>query len=292
MSDEPQVQEVDAEAATPAEIEEFRPSGMDLVIADAESVFSVLDSHDEDQVLRMLQGQMVPEWFYKFPQDGQEVVDLSIKGVFDCIHAVNRLGKVRIRVIPGSLEGATVEEDGETFYEATVWAEDQVTGFSVSGHSYEPKRKKLRANTAKKRREQGKPVGEDGTIWNPFAKTVAVNKAERNALAKFIPQRIRLSLIAQFMGDPSRVRQIAVGAGAEQLAELPPALTDERAQELTAKARQVYDEIREANPLAMYPAVFHQRLIHVHHSHDELEVFVQALEKLRDEQQKAKGAAA
>jgi hypothetical protein len=270
--------------ATAEEIEDFRPSGVELVIADEESVFQVLDRHDEDQVLQMLQGHAVDEWFYKFPgEDGKLVVDLSIKGVFDTVGAMNRTGKIRMRVIPGSLEGATVDEDGEVFYEATVWAEDMTTGFSVSGHAYEPKRKKLKANTAKKYREKGKPVGEDDTVWNPFAKTIAVNKAERNALAKFIPQRIRLTLVAQYLKDPSRIKEIKAGAGAAAEADIPPPLTTPEAEEKKTAARAMYDEIRELDRLAVLPGVFHQRFIRAASSLETLDSFIEALEQKRDE---------
>lgn len=276
MSDDP----VDA---TAEEIEVFRPSGTDLVIADEESVFSVLDRHDEDQVLQMLQGHAVAEWFYKFPKEGKQIVDLSIKGVFDVVGAMNRTGKVRMRVIPGSLEGATVDEDGETFYEATVWAEDMATGFSVSGHAYEPKRMKLKPATVKRLRGEGKAVGEDDTIWNPFAKTVAVNKSERNALAKFIPQRIKLTLIAQFLNQPDRIREIKAGAGAAAEAEVPPPLTSPEAEERKARARAVFDEVRELDRLALLPGIFHQRFIRAASSLETLDSFIEALEQKRDE---------
>lgn len=284
------------ETATTETPDDYRPTGTELVIADladAESVFEILDRHDEDQVLALLQGQAVDEWFYKFPQDGQMVVDLSIKGVFDTVTALNRTGKCRMRLIPGSLEGATVDEDGETFYEATVWAEDQATGFSASGHSYEPKRKKLKKTTAEKKRQRGEAVGEDDTVWNPFAKTIAVNKAERNALAKFIPQRIRLTLIAQFMRDPSRIREIKAGPGAEAAAELPAPLDDEKALAQKQEARDLYTEIREVAPgglaVGVPPARFHAYLTRAEHSHERLEDF---LGFLRDKLAEAKGGAA
>lgn len=269
--------------STAEEIEQFRPSGGELVIADEETVFSVLDKHDEDQVLQLLQGHAVADWFYKFPRDGGQVVGMSITGVFDTIGAMNRTGKMRMRVIPGSLEGATVDEDGQVFYEATVWAEDTITGFAVSGHAYEPKRMKLKAATAKKFRDEGKPVADDDTIWDPFAKTKAVNKAERNALAKFIPERIRQTLIAQFLNQPGRIREIKAGAGALAEAEVAPPLTSPEAEERKARARAVYDEIRGLDRLALLPGAFHQRFIRAASSLETLDSFVEALEQKRDE---------
>lgn len=276
-------EEATAVESTADEIEDFRPSGAELVIADEESVFEVLDRHDEDQVLRMLQGHAVAEWFYKFPQEGKQVVGMSIKGVFDTIGAINRTGKVRMRIIPGSIEGATVDEDGAVFYEATVWAEDMITGFSVSGHAYEPKRLKLKPATAQRRRAEGKPVDDDDTIWDSFAKTKAINKAERNALAKFIPQRIQQTLIAQFLNDPSRIKEIKAGAGAAAEADIPPPLTSPEAEEKKAQARAVYDEIRDVDRLALLPGIFHQRFIRAASSLETLDSFIEALEQKRDE---------
>lgn len=277
--------------------EDFAPHGTELVIANPEEelgVFEALDRHDEEQVLMFLQQRAVAEWFYKFPQDGQLVVDLSIKGVFDTVAAMNRTGKCRLRIIPGSLQGATVDEDGQTFYEATVWAEDQVSGAVYSGHSYEPKRKKLKDSTAAKYRKDGKPVGEDNTVWNPFAKTIAVNKAERNALAKFIPQRVRLTLIAQFLNQPGRIREIKAGVGAEQTAELPPPLTDDRARELKERIRAVYLEIREVNRLAVLPGQFNAKLSRAEYEHARLEELLAELESRLEHERSvvAKGDAA
>ena len=102
-----------------------------------------------------------------------------------------------------------------------------------------------------------------------------------------IPVAYRETIIAQATGDDVRMRQVRAGA-AEQIVDLPPPLTDERAVALKDSARDVFREIQAINRLAVLPAVFHAYLTRAEHSHDRLEDFIAWLQ---DELAKAKSAA-
>lgn len=64
--------------------------------------------------------------------------------------------------------------------------------------------------------------------------------------------------------------------------DYPPPLDDEQAQELNARIRGVYDEIREIDVKALLPGQFHQGLSQAQHSHDLLLAFAERLEAQRD----------
>lgn len=262
---------------------DYAPAKAELVVSEPGEVFAVLDRHDEEQILAEMQRRVLDVTLYDFPGEGGKlIVDLSYNGVRECIHLMNRTGKVKIRVVPGSLEVEEIQEDGEAFYVATVWAEDLVTGAGFSGTAVQEKRIQLKPATARKWKEAGKQVPDDRMVWDRFARTKAVNKAERNALAKFIPERVRQTLIAQYVGQPERIKRIEAGAGAESLAELPPPLTDERAEAQKRRCRQLYDEIRELVPGGvgvLLPAQFHAYLTRAEHSHERLAEFIEYLEQ-------------
>lgn len=258
--------------------EDFQPPAGELVVSDPDEVFSVLDKHDESQILDELQGRIMDASFYDFPKDGHRIVDLSYRGVREVVGLMNRTGKCRIRVIPGSMESSTIEENGEPHYRVLIWAEDAVTLAAYSGLSHEPKRMKLKPATAKKWRDKGKAVPDDNTVWDSFAETKALAKAERNALAKFIPETIRQTLIAQYRGDASMVKRIEMGAdGGGEMAELPPPLLDDRADDLRATCRDLYERIKEADPemrVKFPPGQFHLLMARSEWSHERLEEFV------------------
>lgn len=293
MSEEPQeaaepvegkvVDERDAELSKAA-LDAVMPSGAELVVSDPtdrHEVFVVLSKHDEAMILEEFQRRALRVMLYDFPMDGSRVIDLSIAGVFEAIDLMNRTGKCQLGVVPGA-EAQRIEEihDPEvvqaenfddrlppSFVRGTVWARDERTQRFHSGTALEPK-----FYLPKRGKNQGK------VMWDSFAQTKAVNKAERNALKKFIPEPLRQTMIAQYKNDPAAIRQIQAGAGAEAVAELPAPLDDERMQELVARARAVYVQIREVSATAILPGSFNERMLLSQHSHDVMETFVERLE--------------
>lgn len=264
---------------TPEQAEQYKPAAHELVISDPrdeQQVFVVLDRHDEQAIIEEFQRRALGVMLYDFPQGGRRLIDLSYQGVMEAIRLMNATGKCRIRVRPDSLHVEEVVEDAgngrERFVVATVYAEDEVTGYGQFGTSTEPLYMRLR----------------DGrTRWDVFARTKAINKAQRNALKTLIPEQMRQTLIAQYRGDDVAIRRIQAGPGAEALAELPPPLTDERAEQQKQEARRLYDEIRELAPggvaVGLPPALFHSYLARAEHSHERLADYLAFLQqKLAD----------
>lgn len=271
------VEEVTAEL-TAEQAEEYKPGAHELVVTDLgdeQQVFVVLDRHDEQQIIEEFQRRALRVMLYDIPAkggSGKRAIDLSYAGVNEAVRLMNATGKCRIHIDRDVLHLAEVTEDlgkgPERFVVATVYAVDDVTGYGQFGTSTEPTHMRLRDGTTK---------------WDVFARTKAINKAQRNALRTTVPERMRQTLIAQYRGDDVALRQIKAGAGAEALAGLPAPLTDERAEVQKARARELYDAIKEYAPggvaVKLLPAYFHAQMSRAEHSHDRMDDFIAYLEQ-------------
>lgn len=269
--------------------EDYRPAPQDLVIApgaERHEVLQVLDAHDEDMILQEVQRRALRTMLYDFPQGGSKIIDLSYQGVNECVRVMNASGKTRIRVAPQSLRVDVEAEDGIAYYVATVYAEDELTGYGQFGTAREPKLLKLKDKaSADREKKKGNVVHErDGSFYtfDPFARTKAVNKAQRNALKVQIPERIRQALIAMAKNDASMLQTIAHGAGAEAAATLPAPADSDEAKALTKQIRDVYTEIRQrpggiAGPYSLLPGRFNLELSRAAHDEAQLEALLASL---------------
>ena len=268
-----------------------QPSGSELVVldpTDRAAVLTVVDRHDEAMIVEELQRRALRVMLYSFPMDGTDVTDLSYLGVNEAVRVMNDRGKWRITIDRHSLKVESVMEDvgygPEPCWTATVYAVNTNTDYGQFGSFTQPKRMRLKdKRKVQSRKNRGEYVDENDTIADNFSRQKAINKAQRNALRVHIPETMRQTLIAQYQGDPERVRRIEAGAGAEKLAELPPPLTDERAEAQKAQARALFDRIRELHPTAiLLPASFHVYLRDAEHSHERLDDFLKYLQDLID----------
>lgn len=278
---------------TADEIEQYMPSTSEMVIhdrRDENEIVAVLDRHDVEQIVMEIQRRALTVWVYDIPGEGQSRLrELSYKGARDVVALMNHTGKVKIGTIPETLKLERFKEDRgfglETFVRATIFAKDEVTGEALPGVSTEPLYMKLRASTAKKKREAGGVIPEDDRVFDIFAETKATNKAVRNALRAFIPEEAVQAVLAQYDGDSSRVLRIQTKQE-QDLAELPPALTDEKAVALIDQVRAAYDEIRELGggrgKIDFPPGQFGMWLLQAQHSHATLEELVAYVEGRRD----------
>lgn len=277
MADVAEPETVDGEI-----VPDEQPSGSDLVAIDdaPENVLAVVDRHDEAMIVSELQRRALKVMLYAFPIEGKEVVDLSYLGVNEAVRLMNNSGKWRVTVDRNSLVVEDVIEDvgngePEPCFQATVYAVNELTGYGQFGTFTQPKRIKLR-----KARD-----GVD-TIADKFARQKAVNKAQRNALRIHIPEELRQTIIAQYRGNPENVQRVAVGAGAEALADLPPPLTDTKARKLLDDAHKVYEELKALDAMAVPPGAFFAYRVRSEGSHELLEEFVAYLrDKLRQVQE-------
>jgi hypothetical protein len=126
-------------------------------------VFREMERRDENQILAEMRGELIEDLVYSVDIQGRRVTNLSYAGVKE---ATRRRGNVEI------LEVRTEETSDEI--RALVRVRDHDNRIDVLG-----------ASSA----EKGKP----------FAYTLAVNKAERNAFAKLIPAKWFAVLIEEYL---------------------------------------------------------------------------------------------
>jgi hypothetical protein len=237
--------EVTAVPEDVSDADEFKPSAEDLVVTEDRSVFEVMDAADIEQIIDAMQGRLLDVSLYDFEQGGQRIVELSWKGVRETVQEMHSTGKCRIGMVPEATQLSTAHDDGEDWYEALVYAKDEVTGATFSGFAREPKQMRLRGG---------------GTKFDKFAQTKAINKAERNALRKFIPERLAQTLIAQFLHDESRVRKLRSGSPmVGTVPELPPPVDTDEARALVEECDGIWAEIRKVENFAkrLTPANYH-----------------------------------
>lgn len=271
-------------------VEEYMPPREEMVLrdpGDAHERFMVLDAHDVAMMVEWAQSSALRRWVYDIPGVG---MGLTIHAVQDITQAMNWRGKCRIGTVPETLKVERITEDlgnngPEPLWDATIFARDAITGAELPGAAMEPLMMKLTDSKAKEWRRKGRTVPEDGRVFDVFSKTKAIQKATRNALAAFIPEEVEQTVIAMFASDASRVERIRTEAEAK-VAELAPALTDERATAQVQKARVLYADIRELHggrgKVAVTPGQFNAWVNSAQHSHDRLDDLLKHLEHLRE----------
>ena len=232
--------------------------------------FRAMDVLDEAQILDELQGRPSTVMVYSFGTGTERKTGLSYAGVAECVRTMNVRGYTRIRVAPAPPpiieEVQETNDKGElvTFIQATVYAEDLQSGGGQWG-------------TARQAKFQTYRQANRTPTLDPFAQTKALSKAQRNAMLPLVPVAFRETLIAQMLGDEARVKQIKAGAGAEQEAQLPPPVDDDRAKELRSAIFDAYDELKQVNRLALLPGRFNIDLQRSQHDHKLLEAFLERL---------------
>jgi hypothetical protein len=273
-----------------AAVTDFLPQRSELAVSDLDDAHEkalVMDAHDVQMILERAQTSALKKWVYQLP-DG--TAGLTVDAVQDLTQQFNWTGKARIGLLPDTLKVERITEDmgdgPEPLWVATVFARDEVTGQMQSGSSMEPVYMKLTEKTAAKWRQKGKKVPEDRRVFDVYSRTKAINKAERNAQAKFIPEEIEQTVIAMFVKDPRRVERIRTEAEVK-VAELPPPLDDDEARALIGRAEEVYAEIRELGggrgKIKMTPGTFNAWKLQAQHSHDRLRDFITYLEERREQ---------
>lgn len=275
----------------PGEAEDFKPPASELVALDEQDVFRAMDRADEELILDELMGRQLGVMVYSFPQDGKKLTDLSYAGVAEGVRTLNARGMAKIRIAPVPPVIEEFVQDGRPMVRVMVYGEDQLTGGGDWGTAVEPTRMKLKKATADKRRTKGEQIPEDDTVFDKFAVTKALSKAQRNALKPLLPVEIVQALVAQFEGNEARVRRIRVGTGGN-IADLPPALADDEAGEQLEKIRSLYGELKELSRLVLPPGKFNAYLTQVQHSHERMDEFIAHLEQLIVETQERLAAEA
>jgi len=125
--------------------------------------YQIMDRRDENQILSEMRGEVLEDLVYDITLSGRRVTNLSYAGIKEAIRR------------RGSLEILDVKiEETESTIRALVKVRDLQNRIDVLGASEADKQK-------------------------PFAYTLAVNKAERNAFAKLIPAKWLATLIDEYL---------------------------------------------------------------------------------------------
>lgn len=252
--------------------EEFKPAPGELAVRPdvPDDVFRAMDALDEAQIVDALMGRPSEKLVYSFGSGSDRKTGLSYEGVAEVVREMNANRHTAIRVspeVPPILREVQEEdENGKTitFVEALVYAEDTLNGGGDWGTARQAKFQVFR-------NEQRKPK------LDPFATAKALSKAQRNAMKPLTPVVFREALIAKMLDNPQRVQELRLGMG-DPTAEMPPPLTDERAQELKERIRAVFKEIRAVDFEALLPGQFNAKLRRVEHEHAAMEELLAALE--------------
>lgn len=147
-----------------------------MSVQELPEVIFLTEKKDEEQIISEMQNHIAQSWVYEIEVRGKKVTSLSYAGVKE---AVRRRGNFRFQ--PCSCCGKTVhvdQDDKEYRVQVTVHDENRNVMFLGAGQAY----KNL-----------------------PFAWVLAVNKAERNALRKMLPEKQIALLIEQYLRkDPPK----------------------------------------------------------------------------------------
>jgi len=128
------------------------------------------EKRDEDQILAQMRGEVLGTYVYSFVQSGRQITSISYAGVKE---AIRRRGNVSFYPCTCCHREIHVEETGDEIRaNVTVW--DLTNNVKFLG-----------AASANKKL--------------PFAYTLAVNKAERNALRKLLPEKALALMIQEFL---------------------------------------------------------------------------------------------
>lgn len=241
--------------------EDYKPPEVALAVDDRSEadVYRAMDRADELLILDELQGRVIKTMVYSYESKGELITDLSVYGVNETVRLMNERGGCQIGVSPVPEPIVTeVREGEEDYYQVMVFARDaRFPETGRWGSATEPKVMTLKNGNK---------------VWDKFALTKALNKAERNALKKQIPEDWRQFIIAQAT-QQDRVEYLRpLGSGV--VAELPPAIQSEEAELIRRQIHEVYAELKELNRLAMPPGRFNGWLTRVEtESEERMEAF-------------------
>lgn len=262
----PTLEELTAEESPEA----YKPPEVALAVdtRDPADVYRAMDRADEVLILDELMGRALDTMVYSFEQDGHLVTDLTVAGVNETVRLMNERGGTQVGISDQQPIVDEFRQGDHDYFRVLVFARD--SRFPQSGRwgtAIEPVMMK---------RKNG------GEKWDKFALTKALNKAQRNALRALIPEDFRQTIIALFLNKGKVQTLKPLGAG--KVAELPPAVTGERAEALEREIREAYAELKALNPLRMPPARFNVFLVKAQISHEGLEDFREQLRQLVGEE--------
>jgi len=139
--------------------------------------FTAMDCADEKQILAEMRTEFLTQFVYSYKRNNQTITHLSYIGVKECIRRLADQNKCSF-----TLSDPKVEETSEVI-RVTLKLHDNLRNIDLLGASEAPKD-------------------------TPFAYVLAVNKAERNALAKLIPANFIAALIQEYLTQSNHVQYL------------------------------------------------------------------------------------
>lgn len=154
-----------------------------------EEAYTVLDRLDEKEIARELAGLVeygAQDLIYSFPIEGRQVTGLSWPGAKALARWMATQGH------PLDAVEKDISDDEETWY-ADVKIIDKETGLGLWGTSKADKMRTLRSGEVKEDR---------------FSRTIALNKAQRNAILAHVPDKMIAAFIKQAI-EEGKVRRVS-----------------------------------------------------------------------------------
>ncbi len=154
--------------------------------------YSFFDALDTDQIVTYMETILDTQFFYSFNKEGKEIYGISYRGTLEVAKALSYKrsslnGSGGIEVLPDIIISETSES-----IRAVVRARDKSIDLTVLGTAEQPKYRRIC-----ERRENGKCT-QYRLEPDPFAYTIAVSKATRNALRQLIPEDAVLQLYQEW----------------------------------------------------------------------------------------------
>jgi len=170
------------------------PEGQ-LIADKISSAVDIFDQIDTGELAKYLDREVTGSWAYEFRMDGKPVHGLSAAGANEASRFIAHKSGGQIVIRTMNLESVIEEPD---CFKATVKAGSYIVGFA-GGKPIE-----LLLDTSigfakqmkKGKRTDPEQIKAKGEFWDiPHAEVLAVTKAERNAKAHLIPDRIKTEII-------------------------------------------------------------------------------------------------
>ena len=212
------------------EVIEAVATGEDMVVRrdDPQSLFRVLDRHDEQQIHDEIKGELIQTMAYEFNVGGKPARGLSYAGVNAAVRILNARGMARIvcpPTPPPAFDSVT-DEEGDGAWECMVYAQDEVAGGGAWGMARQKKDMQLRNGSKKP---------------DTFAKTKALSKAQRNAKLALIDEGLKAEMIAALTRGSGGVQRIQAEQS-ETRKQLAPHAKTEEAKKLDVQNEKIMRE--------------------------------------------------
>ena len=171
--------EKEAEKSMSKPTEVIKRINTDLSNTTEQEAYEMFDLLDTEQIVKYFETSLAQEYFYQFSIENKEVIGISYAGTI----AIARTMSARNKTM--GLGGIEILHDvqlveNEDLFRAYVWARDNATGLTVMGYAENKKNKKVWIS----KQENTFRMKED-----PFASTIAISKATRNAIRHLIPEK-------------------------------------------------------------------------------------------------------